>query len=132
MNVPDDRFKWLCEQFNPKSEVPAFLEIVDIAGLVKCAAAAQCLLDMFSMRQHEHYGSAAKQDCRCPLVQYTYLKRMFKTTLGMLRHRPHMLQGRGVWRGAGQCVPVAHPRRGRHLSRVPRFRGGHGSTSTLG
>ncbi len=38
VNVPDDRFKWLCEQFKPKSEIPAFLEIVDIAGLVKCAA----------------------------------------------------------------------------------------------
>ena len=37
MNVPDDRFKWLCEAYKPKSEVPAFLEIVDIAGLVKCA-----------------------------------------------------------------------------------------------
>lgn len=36
MNVPDERFKWLCETYKPKSEVPAFLEIVDIAGLVKC------------------------------------------------------------------------------------------------
>jgi hypothetical protein len=36
VNVPDDRFKWLCEAYKPKSEVPAFLEIVDIAGLVKC------------------------------------------------------------------------------------------------
>lgn len=35
VNVPDDRFKWLCETYKPKSEVPAFLEIVDIAGLVK-------------------------------------------------------------------------------------------------
>ena len=37
VNVPDDRFKWLCEEYKPKSEVPAFLEIVDIAGLVKGA-----------------------------------------------------------------------------------------------
>ena len=36
MNVPDERFKWLCDLFKPKSEVPAFLEIVDIAGLVRC------------------------------------------------------------------------------------------------
>ena len=37
MNIPDDRFKWLCDLFHPKSEVPAFLEIVDIAGLVRSA-----------------------------------------------------------------------------------------------
>ena len=41
VNVPDDRFKWLCEVYKPKSEVPAFLEIVDIAGLVKCGPAAR-------------------------------------------------------------------------------------------
>lgn len=37
VNVPDDRFRWLCSTYKPKSEVPAFLEIVDIAGLVKYA-----------------------------------------------------------------------------------------------
>jgi len=37
VNIPDDRFKWLCDLFHPKSEVPAFLEIVDIAGLVRSA-----------------------------------------------------------------------------------------------
>lgn len=37
VNVPDDRFKWLCDLYKPKSEVPAFLEIVDIAGLVRQA-----------------------------------------------------------------------------------------------
>ncbi len=37
INVPDERFKWLCELYKPKSEVPAFLEIVDIAGLVRQA-----------------------------------------------------------------------------------------------
>ena len=35
VNVPDDRFRWLCSLYKPKSEVPAFLEIVDIAGLVR-------------------------------------------------------------------------------------------------
>lgn len=35
VNVPDERFKWLCELYKPKSEVSAFLEIVDIAGLVR-------------------------------------------------------------------------------------------------
>lgn len=37
VNVPDDRFRWLCSLYKPKSEVPAFLEIVDIAGLVRRA-----------------------------------------------------------------------------------------------
>ena len=36
VNVPDERFLWLCEAYKPKSEVPAFLEVVDIAGLVRC------------------------------------------------------------------------------------------------
>ena len=35
VNVPDERFNWLCQVFKPKSEVPAYLEIVDIAGLVR-------------------------------------------------------------------------------------------------
>ena len=35
VHVPDERFKWLCSTYKPKSEVPAFLDIVDIAGLVK-------------------------------------------------------------------------------------------------
>jgi obg-like ATPase 1 len=47
VNVPDDRFKWLCDQFKPKSEVPAFLEIVDIAGLVKGAASGEGLGNAF-------------------------------------------------------------------------------------
>ena len=37
MNVPDERFKWLVNLYKPKNSVPAFLEVVDIAGLVKCA-----------------------------------------------------------------------------------------------
>jgi len=35
--VPDARYKWLVEQFKPKSEVPAFLTVTDIAGLIKGA-----------------------------------------------------------------------------------------------
>jgi len=38
VNVPDERFDWLVEQFQPKSIVHPYLEIVDIAGLVKGAA----------------------------------------------------------------------------------------------
>lgn len=35
VNVPDERFNWLCSVYKPKSSVPAFLDICDIAGLVK-------------------------------------------------------------------------------------------------
>ena len=47
MNIPDDRFKWLCDLYKPKSEVPAFLEICDIAGLVKGAATGEGLGNAF-------------------------------------------------------------------------------------
>lgn len=40
VNVPDDRYKWLVDLYKPKSAVPAFLEVVDIAGLVKYATAS--------------------------------------------------------------------------------------------
>ncbi|KAJ1665135.1 hypothetical protein IW140_003590 [Coemansia sp. RSA 1813] len=36
--VPDERFDWLVEQYKPSSRVPAFLTVIDIAGLVKGAA----------------------------------------------------------------------------------------------
>ncbi|RNA14515.1 obg-like ATPase 1 [Brachionus plicatilis] len=35
--VPDSRFDFLCEKYKPASKVPAFLNVVDIAGLVKGA-----------------------------------------------------------------------------------------------
>ncbi|MES1914870.1 MAG: hypothetical protein MHM6MM_006898 [Cercozoa sp. M6MM] len=35
--VPDERFEFLCEHFQPKSKVPAALTVTDIAGLVKGA-----------------------------------------------------------------------------------------------
>nr|CDS32165.2 Ribosomal protein L34a [Hymenolepis microstoma] len=35
--VPDDRFDFLCELYKPLSRVPAYLNVVDIAGLVKGA-----------------------------------------------------------------------------------------------
>lgn len=31
--VPDVRFEWLCDLYKPASRVPAFLTILDIAGL---------------------------------------------------------------------------------------------------
>ena len=36
--VPDARFDWLCSSFKPASRVPAYLTVIDIAGLVKGAA----------------------------------------------------------------------------------------------
>jgi obg-like ATPase 1 len=35
--VPDPRFDYLCEKYKPASKVPAFLNVTDIAGLVKGA-----------------------------------------------------------------------------------------------
>lgn len=35
--VPDERFDFLCEHYKPVSKVPAFLNVVDIAGLVEGA-----------------------------------------------------------------------------------------------
>ncbi|GAA5951074.1 hypothetical protein JCM8115_005047 [Rhodotorula mucilaginosa] len=38
VSVPDERFDWLVQLYKPKSEVPAFLTCVDIAGLTKGAS----------------------------------------------------------------------------------------------
>ncbi|KAB0794652.1 hypothetical protein PPYR_11491 [Photinus pyralis] len=45
--VPDDRFDYLCNYFKPASKVPAFLNVVDIAGLVKGASEGQGLGNAF-------------------------------------------------------------------------------------
>ncbi|KAB1222825.1 Obg-like ATPase 1 [Morella rubra] len=47
VNIPDERFEWLCQLFKPKSEVAAFLEIHDIAGLVRGAHEGQGLGNSF-------------------------------------------------------------------------------------
>eukprot|EP00466_Bigelowiella_natans_P016078 jgi/Bigna1/57820/fgenesh1_pm.31_\ len=47
MKVPDPRFDWLCQQFSPKSTVCAYLEVTDIAGLVRGAADGQGLGNKF-------------------------------------------------------------------------------------
>ncbi|CAI6001013.1 unnamed protein product [Closterium sp. NIES-64] len=47
VNVPDDRFDWLCQLFKPKSEVSAFLEVNDIAGLVRGANEGEGLGNAF-------------------------------------------------------------------------------------
>ncbi|CAK9171203.1 unnamed protein product [Ilex paraguariensis] len=45
--IPDERFEWLCQLYKPKSEVSAFLEIHDIAGLVRGAHQGQGLGNNF-------------------------------------------------------------------------------------
>eukprot|EP00906_Rhabdomonas_costata_P001861 RCo002966 len=47
INVPDERFLWLCEFYKPASKVPAYLSVMDIAGLVKGAAEGQGLGNAF-------------------------------------------------------------------------------------
>lgn len=45
--LPDDRFDHLVKEWKPKSEVPAVLQVTDIAGLVKGAAEGQGLGNAF-------------------------------------------------------------------------------------
>ena len=45
--VPDSRFDWLCSQYKPVSKVPAYLTVIDIAGLVKGASSGQGLGNAF-------------------------------------------------------------------------------------
>nr|WCZ58676.1 Obg-like ATPase 1 [Seculamonas ecuadoriensis] len=45
--VPDARFDWLVEHFKPASVVPAFLNVTDIAGLVRGAAEGEGLGNAF-------------------------------------------------------------------------------------
>ena len=47
VEVPDPRFDWLVEKVKPKSKVPAAVEFVDIAGLVKGAASGEGLGNKF-------------------------------------------------------------------------------------
>lgn len=45
--LPDPRFEWLCEKYQPANKVPAFLSVTDIAGLVKGAAEGEGLGNAF-------------------------------------------------------------------------------------
>ena len=47
VEVPDPQFKTLLANFKPKSEVPAFLKVFDIAGLVKGASEGEGLGNAF-------------------------------------------------------------------------------------
>ena len=45
--VPDKRFEWLCDLYKPRSKVPTYLDVVDIAGLIKGASEGQGLGNAF-------------------------------------------------------------------------------------
>lgn len=45
--MPDARFNWLCDLFKPASEVPAYLTVTDIAGLIKGASEGEGLGNAF-------------------------------------------------------------------------------------
>lgn len=45
--VPDERYDWLCAHWKPPSTIPAYLSVVDIAGLVKGAHEGQGLGNAF-------------------------------------------------------------------------------------
>merc|ERR1712018_34885 len=45
--VPDPRFDYLCQHHKPASKVPSFLNVTDIAGLVKGASEGQGLGNAF-------------------------------------------------------------------------------------
>lgn len=47
MPLPDERFLWLVEKYKPKSEVPAFLTCIDIAGLTAGASTGAGLGNAF-------------------------------------------------------------------------------------
>ncbi|KAL2919128.1 Obg-like ATPase [Polyrhizophydium stewartii] len=47
VSVPDPRFDWLVDFYKPSSRVPAYLTVIDIAGLVKGAAEGQGLGNAF-------------------------------------------------------------------------------------
>ena len=47
VEVPDPKWRKLCDMWKPKNEVPAYLTIFDIAGLVKGAADGEGLGNAF-------------------------------------------------------------------------------------
>ncbi|PQE06564.1 Obg-like ATPase 1 protein [Rutstroemia sp. NJR-2017a WRK4] len=61
--VPDERFDWLCEKYQPKSRVPAHLTIYDIAGLTRGASKGEGLGNAFL--SHIRAVDAIFQVVRC-------------------------------------------------------------------
>ena len=63
MIVPDPRYDWLCQQYNPKSRVPANLTVYDIAGLTRGASTGAGLGNAFL--SHIRAVDAIFQVVRC-------------------------------------------------------------------
>ncbi|EEH21053.1 GTP-binding protein YchF [Paracoccidioides brasiliensis Pb03] len=61
--VPDARYDWLCEHYNPKSRVPANLTVYDIAGLTRGASTGAGLGNAFL--SHIRAVDAIFQVVRC-------------------------------------------------------------------
>jgi len=61
--VPDPRFDWLCEKYQPKSRVPANLTVFDIAGLTRGASTGAGLGNAFL--SHIRAVDAIFQVVRC-------------------------------------------------------------------
>ncbi|RWA06224.1 hypothetical protein EKO27_g8882 [Xylaria grammica] len=61
--VPDERYDWLCEKYNPKSRVPAHLTVYDIAGLTRGASTGAGLGNAFL--SHIRAVDAIFQVVRC-------------------------------------------------------------------
>ncbi|KAK3941514.1 putative gtp-binding protein [Diplogelasinospora grovesii] len=61
--VPDARFDWLCEKYQPKSRVPANLTVYDIAGLTRGASTGAGLGNAFL--SHIRAVDAIFQVVRC-------------------------------------------------------------------
>lgn len=61
--MPDDRYDWLCEKYNPKSRVPANLTIYDIAGLTRGSSSGAGLGNAFL--SHIRAVDAIFQVVRC-------------------------------------------------------------------
>ena len=61
--VPDARYDWLCEKYQPKSRVPANLTVYDIAGLTRGASTGAGLGNAFL--SHIRAVDAVFQVVRC-------------------------------------------------------------------
>ena len=61
--VPDPRYDWLCQQYKPKSQVPANLTVYDIAGLTRGASTGAGLGNAFL--SHIRAVDAIFQVVRC-------------------------------------------------------------------
>lgn len=75
--VPDARYDWLCQYWKPASQIPAFLHVVDIAGLVKGAHEGQvgqhCYTQCNSSTNVEPKASTSQEMQRRGLLQIRLL-----------------------------------------------------------